>query len=80
MPTGAGFSGPVVAQGHVILFHRVRNEEVVEAIDPLTGTEKWRYAYPSSYRDDFGFDEGPRAVPGIVALPEGSQRRFGFFA
>ena len=63
MPIGAGFSGPVVAQGHVILFHRVRNEEVVEAIDPLTGTAQWRYAYPSSYRDDFGFDEGPRAVP-----------------
>ena len=63
MPVGAGFSGPVVAQGHVILFHRVRNEEIVEAIDPLTGTAKWRYAYPSSYRDDFGFDEGPRAVP-----------------
>jgi outer membrane protein assembly factor BamB len=63
MPTGAGFSGPVVAQGHVILFHRVRNEEVVEAVDPLTGTAQWRYAYPSSYRDDFGFDDGPRAVP-----------------
>jgi outer membrane protein assembly factor BamB len=63
MPIGAGFSGSVVAQGHVILFHRVRNEEVVEAIDPLTGQAQWRYAYPSSYRDDFGFDEGPRAVP-----------------
>jgi outer membrane protein assembly factor BamB len=23
----------------------------------------WRYAYPTTYRDDFGFDEGPRAVP-----------------
>ena len=63
MPVGAGFSGPVVAQGHLILFHRLRNEEVVEAIDPRTGESQWRYAYPSSYRDDFGFDEGPRAVP-----------------
>jgi hypothetical protein len=26
----------------------------------------WRYAYPTTYRDDFGFDEGPRAVP-VVA-------------
>ena len=24
---------------------------------------KWRFAYPTAYRDDFGFDEGPRAVP-----------------
>jgi outer membrane protein assembly factor BamB len=63
---GQGFSGPVVAQGRVILFHRVGNEEVVEALDPRTGMTQWRYAYATTYRDDFGFDEGPRAVP-VVA-------------
>ena len=63
---GEGFSGPVVAQGRVILFHRVRQEEVVEALDARTGASQWRYAYPTAYRDDFGFDEGPRAVP-VVA-------------
>jgi hypothetical protein len=63
---GQGFSGPVVAQGRVILFHRVSNQEVVESLDPRTGMTQWRYAYPTSYRDDFGFDEGPRAVP-VVA-------------
>ncbi len=63
---GQGFSGPVVAQGHVILFHRVNNQEVVEALDPRTGMRQWQYAYPTTYRDDFGFDEGPRAVP-VVA-------------
>lgn len=62
-PVGAGFSGPVVVQGRVILFHRVGNEEVVESLDARTGATQWRYAYPTSYRDDFGFDEGPRAVP-----------------
>ena len=66
MPVGAGFSGPVVAQGHLIVFHRVGDEEIAEAVDPLTGVAQWRYAYPTSYRDDFGFDEGPRAVP-VVA-------------
>jgi outer membrane protein assembly factor BamB len=63
---GQGFSGPVVAQGRVILFHRVGNEEVVESLDPRTGMTQWRYAYATTYRDDFGFDEGPRAVP-VVA-------------
>jgi outer membrane protein assembly factor BamB len=63
---GHGFSGPVVAQGRIILFHRVGNEEVVESLDSRTGATQWRFAYPSSYRDDFGFDEGPRAVP-VVA-------------
>jgi outer membrane protein assembly factor BamB len=63
---GAGFSGPVVAEGKLILFHRVRNEEIVEALNAKTGAPVWRYAYPTTYRDDFGFDEGPRAVP-VVA-------------
>jgi len=63
---GQGLSGPVVVQNRVILFHRVSNREVVEAIDAASGKTVWQYAYPTSYRDDFGFDEGPRAVP-VVA-------------
>jgi outer membrane protein assembly factor BamB len=63
---GQGFSGPVVASDRLILFHRLASEEVVEALDARTGAPQWRYAYPTSYRDDFGFDEGPRAVP-VVA-------------
>src|SRR5580704_19327769 len=63
---GQGFSGPVVAGNRVILFQRLGAEEVVEALDAGTGATQWRYAYPSVYRDDFGFDEGPRAVPVIV--------------
>ena len=65
-PVGQGFSGPVVAQDHVILFHRIRDQEIVDAFDARTGAAMWRFAYPTSYRDDFGFDEGPRAVP-VVA-------------
>ena len=65
-PVGAGFAGPAVAQGRLILFHRVMNQEVVESLDARTGESRWRYAYPTSYRDDFGFDEGPRAVPVVV--------------
>ena len=63
---GAGLSGPVIVGGRVVLFHRVRNREVVEAFDTETGTSLWQYGYPTTYRDDFGFDEGPRAVP-VVA-------------
>jgi outer membrane protein assembly factor BamB len=63
---GAGFSGPVVVGGRVILFHRIANRETVESLDAKTGAPQWQYNYPTSYRDDFGFDEGPRAVP-VVA-------------
>src|SRR5262249_36197820 len=60
---GPGFAGPAVAQGRVILFHRVGDREVVESLDARTGASQWQYGYPTAYRDDFGFDPGPRAVP-----------------
>ena len=60
---GAGFAGPAVVGDRVILFHRIGRDEVVEALAAETGETIWRYDYPTSYRDDFGFDEGPRSVP-----------------
>ena len=63
---GEGFAGPAVAGDRVVLFHRVMDQEVVEALDVKTGEGRWRYSYATAYRDDFGFDEGPRAVPVVV--------------
>ena len=62
---GAGFSGPVVAAGQLILFQRLDDQEVVSCLDARTGEAKWTNGYASNYRDDFGFDEGPRATPCI---------------
>ena len=62
---GQGFSAPVVAEGRLILFHRIGDKEVVEALDAATGRGIWKFEYPTHYRDDFGFDEGPRAAPSI---------------
>ena len=63
---GAGFAGPAVVGDRLILFHRVNNRETVEAIEALTGKTIWTFDYGTSYRDDFGFDEGPRAIPVIA--------------
>jgi outer membrane protein assembly factor BamB len=63
---GQGLSGPVVAQNRLIVFHRLQDREIVDALDARTGTALWRHAYSTAYRDDFGFDEGPRAVPVVV--------------
>jgi outer membrane protein assembly factor BamB len=60
---GTGWAGPVAAGGRVILFHRVGGDEVVAALDPATGKELWAATYPTKYRDDFDFDNGPRATP-----------------
>ena len=64
---GAGFAGPAVAGDRLILFHRVNNRETVEAMDALSGKTIWTFDYPTVYRDDFGFDEGPRAVPVVAS-------------
>ncbi|MCZ2343432.1 MAG: PQQ-like beta-propeller repeat protein [Bacteroidales bacterium] len=63
---GAGFAGVSVAGGSVFLFHRIDDQEVLAALDPLTGQEKWTSSAPTQYRDDFNFDPGPRCVP-VVA-------------
>ena len=65
-PVGEGFAGPVVVGERLILFHRVDGREVVEALEASSGRPIWRYDYPTTYRDDFGFDEGPRAAPVVV--------------
>jgi outer membrane protein assembly factor BamB len=63
---GAGFAGPAVVGDRLVLFHRVNNRETIEAMNALTGKTVWTFDYPTSYRDDFGFDEGPRAIPVIA--------------
>jgi outer membrane protein assembly factor BamB len=63
---GAGFAAPAVAQGKLILFHRRGSKEIVEALDAASGKPLWSFDYPTTYRDDFGFDEGPRGTPAIA--------------
>lgn len=63
---GAGFAGPVVADGKVILFHREGGDMTTEALDPRTGKTLWRSVYVTDYVDSFGFDNGPRAVPAVA--------------
>lgn len=63
---GQGFAGPVAAGGKVILFHRVGEVERVECMEAKTGKPVWSAEYPTTYQDDFGFDEGPRAMPTIA--------------
>jgi len=63
---GAGFSGPVVSTRKLILFHRIDDKEIIECLDSNNGKSVWTFDYPTAYRDDFGFDEGPRATPAIA--------------
>jgi outer membrane protein assembly factor BamB len=63
---GAGFSAPVVVSTKLILFHRLSDKETVECLEAATGKRIWIFDYPTGYRDDFGFDEGPRGTPAVA--------------
>ena len=63
---GEGFAGPVAAQGRVIYFYRSNNKEIIDCLDANSSAKIWSYDYPTTYRDDFGFDEGPRSAPAIA--------------
>ena len=62
---GRGLAGPAVADGRVVLFHREGDAVVLEAWSAADGQRLWRQAVPTGYRDDFGFDDGPRSTPTI---------------
>ncbi len=63
---GRGWAGVVVASGTAFLFHRVDDDETLAALDPATGNEKWAFKYRTKYKDDFNFDDGPRATPTVA--------------
>jgi outer membrane protein assembly factor BamB len=62
---GSGFAGPAVADGRVVLFHRQGGQAVLEAWTAGDGKPLWRQESATDYRDDFGFDNGPRSTPTI---------------
>ena len=64
---GKGYSAPSVRGGKLVVHHRVGREEIVEACDPKSGLTYWKYAYPSDYRDPFGYNDGPRCTPLLTA-------------
>ena len=62
---GAGFAGPAVVNGKLYLFHRQNEKEILECMDAAKGTVIWKSIADAAYMDQFGFDNGPRAVPTV---------------
>jgi outer membrane protein assembly factor BamB len=62
---GETYASPSVVRGALVVFHRVENEEVVECLDPASAKAKWRFAYPTAYRDRWNYNGGPRSAPTI---------------
>lgn len=60
---GSGYAGVAVADNRVLLFHRLGDEEVVEALDADTGRPLWRAAHASTFTPQVGGGNGPLCVP-----------------
>jgi len=73
-PVGSGFAGVAVAGQKVVVFHRIKNDSVVAALDAATGKPLWKKAFPTTYGGGVSSDDGPRCVP---VIHEGSVYLFG---
>ena len=65
LETGTGYSSPVIADGKLVYIHRFGDEEIVLALNPETGERLWRFGYPTTFSDRYGYNNGPRASPAI---------------
>ena len=62
---GSGYAAPAIAGDRLVLFHRVGDRETIDCLHPATGRRYWSHSYEVSYRDRYGYSDGPRASPVI---------------
>jgi len=62
---GTGYASPAIVGNRLVFLHRRGNEEIVECLHPETGASHWRYRYPTSFEDRYGYNNGPRSSPVI---------------
>ena len=62
-PVGEGYAGPAVVGQRVFIFHRLKGDERLEALELETGQPIWRIDFPTRYRGGIDPDTGPRCVP-----------------
>lgn len=60
---GIGYAPPVIANGRLFHFDRFGDNARVTARNAETGEFIWKFEYPTTYEDLYGYDSGPRACP-----------------
>jgi outer membrane protein assembly factor BamB len=60
---GTGYSMPVIHKGRLYQFDRVGDKERLTCLNSETGEFLWGYSYPSTYRDKYNYNNGPRCCP-----------------
>jgi outer membrane protein assembly factor BamB len=64
-PLGKGYSGIAVAENRVVTIYSDGTSDVVLALDPTDGSERWRYRLDDTYRGHDGSQDGPISTPAI---------------
>ena len=60
---GEGYAIGVVADGRYFHFDKFEDSARMRCLNASTGKQIWEYKYPSSYKDLYGYDSGPRSSP-----------------
>ncbi|HRF01087.1 MAG TPA: PQQ-binding-like beta-propeller repeat protein [Pirellulaceae bacterium] len=64
---GEGYAIGSTSLGRYVHFDRVGDQVRASAVEAETGKPLWEFRYPTSYRDLYGYDGGPRCGPVIDA-------------
>ena len=60
---GTSYGAPTIADGRLFIFARHGDMARLTCMESDTGTELWRFEYPTDYEDMYGYNNGPRACP-----------------
>ncbi len=62
---GEGYAAPAAWLGRLLVFDRIADRARLRCLHAETGELIWEASDPTSYRDTFGYDGGPRCCPVI---------------
>ena len=62
---GTSYGAPTIADGRLFIFARHGDMARLTCMESDTGTEMWRFEYPTDYEDMYGYNNGPRSCPVI---------------
>ena len=62
-PLGVSYGICTISDGRLFQFDRYGDQSRLSCLDSLTGELLWKFEYETSYRDMYGYNNGPRTSP-----------------
>lgn len=63
LKTGIGYAPPSISRGKLFLFDRHGDQARLTCMNARNGKFIWKFEYPTNYRDQYGYNNGPRCCP-----------------